>query len=70
VHFHLEIVAGAVHVLQQLTTEPVTVYLPAKVGTGRGGGRQLRLGRGPRAEAASFGWGEAPGTQMAGPKGT
>jgi len=31
VHFHLEVVAGAVHVLQQLTTEPVTVYLPEKV---------------------------------------
>jgi hypothetical protein len=27
----LEVVAGAVHVLQQLTTEPVTVYMPAKV---------------------------------------
>ncbi|GBF89288.1 hypothetical protein Rsub_02165 [Raphidocelis subcapitata] len=31
VHFHLEVVAGAVNVLQQLTTEPVDVYLPEKV---------------------------------------
>jgi hypothetical protein len=32
VQFHLEVVAGAVHVLQQLTNEPVTVFLPEKVG--------------------------------------
>lgn len=31
VHFHLEVVAGAVHVLQQLTPEPIHVYLPEKV---------------------------------------
>jgi hypothetical protein len=31
VHFHLEVVVGAVHVLQQLTAQPVDVYLPAKV---------------------------------------
>lgn len=31
VHFHLEVVAGAMHVLRGLTSAPVTVYLPAKV---------------------------------------
>lgn len=31
VHFHLEVVAGAMHVTKQMTSAPVTVYLPAKV---------------------------------------
>lgn len=31
VHFHLEVVAGAMHILKDYTTEPVDVYLPAKV---------------------------------------
>lgn len=31
VHFHLEVVAGAMHILKTLTSAPVTVYLPAKV---------------------------------------
>uniref|UniRef100_A0A383VTG1 Glycosyl transferase family 1 domain-containing protein n=1 Tax=Tetradesmus obliquus TaxID=3088 RepID=A0A383VTG1_TETOB len=31
VHFHLEVVAGAMHVLKPLTSGPVTVFLPAKV---------------------------------------
>lgn len=31
VHFHLEVVAGAMHVCKEMTSDPVTVYLPAKV---------------------------------------
>lgn len=31
VHFHLEVVAGAMHVLKGMTSDPVTIYLPAKV---------------------------------------
>jgi len=31
VHFHLEVVAGAMHVTKAMTSAPVTVYLPAKV---------------------------------------
>eukprot|EP00878_Enallax_costatus_P027190 GHUV01029251.1.p1 GENE.GHUV01029251.1~~GHUV01029251.1.p1 ORF type:complete len:273 (+),score=50.88 GHUV01029251.1:233-1051(+) len=31
VHFHLEVVAGAMHVLKGMTSAPVTIYLPAKV---------------------------------------
>lgn len=31
VHFHLEVVAGAMHVCKEMTSAPVTVYLPAKV---------------------------------------
>eukprot|EP00882_Tetradesmus_deserticola_P011348 GHRQ01012006.1.p1 GENE.GHRQ01012006.1~~GHRQ01012006.1.p1 ORF type:complete len:210 (+),score=43.33 GHRQ01012006.1:43-672(+) len=31
VHFHLEVVAGAMHVLKPLTSGTVTVFLPAKV---------------------------------------
>lgn len=31
VHFHLEVVAGAMHILKQMTSAPVTIYLPAKV---------------------------------------
>jgi hypothetical protein len=31
VHFHLEVVAGAMHLCKQMTSAPVTVYLPAKV---------------------------------------
>eukprot|EP00879_Flechtneria_rotunda_P019704 GHRR01020705.1.p1 GENE.GHRR01020705.1~~GHRR01020705.1.p1 ORF type:complete len:222 (+),score=62.43 GHRR01020705.1:167-832(+) len=31
VHFHLEVVAGAMHLLKHLTSAPVTIYLPAKV---------------------------------------
>lgn len=31
VHFHLEVVAGAMHVCKEMTSHPVTVYLPAKV---------------------------------------
>jgi hypothetical protein len=31
VHFHLEVVAGAMLVLKRLTSAPVTVYMPAKV---------------------------------------
>ena len=31
VHFHLEVVAGAMHVLKDFSSGPLTVYLPAKV---------------------------------------
>ena len=56
VHFHLEVVAGAVHVLQQLTTEPVTVYLPAKVRFWRlaAGGWRLAAGGWQLAVGARF----------------
>ncbi|KAF8068202.1 Ugt3a1 [Scenedesmus sp. PABB004] len=44
VHFHLEVVAGAMQVLSGLTSAPVTVYLPAKVLSGNWYGFRNWLG--------------------------